>query len=582
MIETAQRPWWRTLPRESVVVTLAALAALRLLVILINPVLTPPQWDEFIILANAKRIFNGALPYRDYFNHTPPGSEWFYAAVFWLSGGPNAGIARLVTQVAVVASGVLVYAALRRLALRPLAAALPGVALLVLWFPQWPIALHHWLALLPASAALLCWVLALRAEPVPQRVTALWAGAAGVLVIATALNVQTQAVIVGATILALPRLLRWSRPHLAPTRPALLWGGLAGGSALAAMAFVVYLAASGTFGLFIENSVLFPLFGYRQSGGPNDLRFLADIPYRLSIFAGLETSWWVRVMLAAGQICSALAGAAAALWLCLTALRALVERNPALAGRRWLDAGALLLPLVAAFTCLLARPDMLHLSFYGLLPTACAVLAVDGAARLRATYIDRCARSLLVLCGAIGLTAHLLLPLSQGAPVPPLFGRLSSIDPALDRLPAIDGEMVQNDPRLYFLRRFGIDHPGARLFAASQGAVAYFLGLDPAVSETLLLAPTSGYNSPAAYGRVAEQLESAAPELVMLTPLNDVANFLRPPPTAPIEVRQLAQVLQTQYAGSARIGDALILVRKDLVAAAAVPPPPAPSPHAQP
>lgn len=573
MTETASRPWWRTPPREGVLVALAALAALRLLVILIQPLLTPPQWDEFIILANAKRIFNGALPYRDYFNHTPPGAEWFYAALFWLSGGPNAGIARLVTQVAVVGSGVLVYAALRRLALRPLAAALPGVALIALWFPQWPIALHHWLALLPASAALLCWTQALRADPARQRATALWAGASGALLVATALAVQTQAVIASATLLALPRTLRWLRPHWATPAPRPLWSGLIGGGVLAAGAFLGYLAASGTLGLFVDNSLLFPLRSYRQPGGPNDLPFLADVPYRLGVFAGLEAPAWLRSMLAAGQICSVLAAIAAALWLATTALRALLERRPLPDRRRWRDAAALLLPFLAAFGCLLARPDVLHLSFYALLPTAIAVLAADASLRLHAWYIDRCARALIALCCAIGLTAHLLLPLARGAPVPPLFGRLASIDPALDGLPVIDGEMVQADPRLYFLRRFGVDHPGARLFAASQGAVAYFFGLEPAVTETLLLAPQTSYNRPEAYGRAAAQLQARPPELVMITPLDDVPGFLRPPPNAPGQVLELARVLTTGYTAAGRIGNALVLVRTDLMQAASAPAP---------
>ncbi|MBN2361519.1 MAG: hypothetical protein JXR83_18855, partial [Deltaproteobacteria bacterium] len=354
-----------------------------------------------------------------------------------------------------------------------------------------------------------------------------------------------------AALLALPALDR--------RLPSAALGGLVAGGTAAGVAFAVYLAATGTLGLFFEASVLFPLRGYRQPGGPNDLRLLADLPYRLGVFAGLDAPWAVRALLAAGQICAVLAAGAIALWSALTAVHHLLERWSQSRWHALRDAGARLLPVATAAACLLVRPDVLHLSFYALLPTALAVLAGDRQTSWRWLYVDRCGRWLLALCCALGFAAHLALPLSQGAAVPPVFGRITSIDPALDGLPAVDAAMVQQDPRLYFVRRYGLDHPGKTLFAASQGAQLYFFGMPPAVRQTLLYSPVVKYHAAEDYLEVLRQLEARPPGLVAIVPVAEAADFLLPPPAAGAAVQALARFLRSRYQPMGNIGDAIFL-----------------------
>jgi hypothetical protein len=124
--------------------------------------------DESYILYEAKRLWNGDVPYRDFFDFIMPGTLYFYALAYAVAG-PTYLAARVATALLNAASCGLTFVLARRVA-SPALAALAAGAFIAGMVPAWNYAGHHWIAtfLSLATAAVLLaqrWRESSRARP---------------------------------------------------------------------------------------------------------------------------------------------------------------------------------------------------------------------------------------------------------------------------------------------------------------------------------------------------------------------------------------------------------------------------------
>ena len=129
----------------------ASVAYLALLPHNLNPA------DESVYLYEAKRILEGQVPYRDFFEIITPGWMVLMACLFRLFG-TSLQTARLAAAALHGVTGALVYLTCRRLRIRPALSWLPAVAYLVVCPWAWPIASQHWLG--TTLSVFLLWVCA--------------------------------------------------------------------------------------------------------------------------------------------------------------------------------------------------------------------------------------------------------------------------------------------------------------------------------------------------------------------------------------------------------------------------------------
>src|SRR5262245_10164019 len=101
--------------------------------------------DESFFLYQAKRIRDGQVMYRDFFQFAAPGAWYTMAFLFRLFGTTN-GTARLATAVLHGATGVVLSATCRTLGVRRALALTVPLAYLALCQSAWPIASPHWFA----------------------------------------------------------------------------------------------------------------------------------------------------------------------------------------------------------------------------------------------------------------------------------------------------------------------------------------------------------------------------------------------------------------------------------------------------
>ena len=100
--------------------------------------------DESYILYEAKRLWEGDAPYRDFFDFIMPGTFYFYALVYTVAG-PTITAARGATALLNTASCVLIFVLARHVA-PPALAAVAATAFVAGMVPAWNHAGHHWIA----------------------------------------------------------------------------------------------------------------------------------------------------------------------------------------------------------------------------------------------------------------------------------------------------------------------------------------------------------------------------------------------------------------------------------------------------
>ena len=113
--------------------------------------------DESYFLYEAKRIREGEVMYRDFFQFVTPLSSYLMAGLFALFGTSMA-TARISMAVLHATTGVLLYATARRLGVRRGFAALVVLAYLAICQAVWPYASWHWFSTLLAAALLFAMV----------------------------------------------------------------------------------------------------------------------------------------------------------------------------------------------------------------------------------------------------------------------------------------------------------------------------------------------------------------------------------------------------------------------------------------
>lgn len=217
--------------------------------------------DESVHLYEAKRLLEGEVLYRDFFNFITPG--WFYlmAALFWLFG-TSIDTARLSMAVAHGLTMVLIYLSCRRLGLRPALSWPPALAYLVICQSAFPLVSQHWISTLLCAALL--FVCAGRTH---ARSSWVWAAA---LVLGLLISVQQQrgafmAVAVVVWLFADARLRR-SHADVPPAQQTLAQAArLTGGTTLVVGVGLAVAAFKSGFASVWYALVTFPLVNYRNA-----------------------------------------------------------------------------------------------------------------------------------------------------------------------------------------------------------------------------------------------------------------------------------------------------------------------------
>lgn len=108
--------------------------------------------DEQVFWMNALRMLHGELPYRDFFEFTPPGADLVYFGAFTLLG-PRVWAPNVVQLVLGMTLSWLCFHIARSIT-KPALAALTAALFITLDFGKWLDATHHWFSLLAVLAAL--------------------------------------------------------------------------------------------------------------------------------------------------------------------------------------------------------------------------------------------------------------------------------------------------------------------------------------------------------------------------------------------------------------------------------------------
>lgn len=216
--------------------------------------------DESVHLYEAKRLLEGEVLYRDFFNFITPG--WFYlmASLFRLFG-TSIETARATMAVVHGLTAVLVYFACRRLEIRRELSVLPAFAYLALCQSAWPLVSQHWISTILCAALLFAWTKQRESR------TASLLGLAIALGLLISVQQQRGVFMAVATVvwlLADAGLRRWYA--FTPTASAALRQAaiLTAGTTLVVGLILTVAVATAGFAAVWNALVIFPLFNYRS------------------------------------------------------------------------------------------------------------------------------------------------------------------------------------------------------------------------------------------------------------------------------------------------------------------------------
>lgn len=464
------RPWTSRLRAPAVfVAALVALQPYR------DGSWTSYNFDAFIFTYDTRRVLEGHVPYRDFFEFIGPGTLWLQAAWMDLFGPTAGGVqALLVLTLALLGAGL--YALAVRVTGRPwLSLVVPAFVLLTIP-PHWPWPYHQWYSLTAAAAALLAaahWVAGGRRA---------WLVAAGVLCAVTGLFTQTwgtgMVVAIGGFLLLRSR---WP----AVVRDVAWFGGGAAGAALLVLG---YFAAVGGAGSFLYDTMVFP---------PTHMVEINRVPFAVDLAAWTATPGsgaWHRFLRLAPYATYALpllgvavSAAIAGLGLLRRVRRAADETDPA--------AETLLLcavtTLVLFVLVLQVRTDLFHLAWATLFVYPTLVGAACRAVP-RPSMAWLAGAAMLVLIASAG--TRYVTSVEAAGPAQPL-------DAVVER----DG-----------LVRYVQSHTGPddTVAVIGWGGPTYFYARQPALTYTLVL-DREGWMSPAIRRQVEAEIATKRPRLVV-------------------------------------------------------------------
>lgn len=339
--------------------------------------------DESVHLYEAKRLLDGEVLYRDFFNFITPG--WFYlmAGLFWLFG-TSIETARGAMAMVHGLTAALVYLSCRRLQIRWQLACLPALAYLIWCQSTYPVVSQHWIStLLCAGLLFAC------ARQRESRTASLVALA---LLLGLLISVQQQrgafmAVAAAVWLLAdagVRRRYGASEWRVGIRQVVLLTAGTA-----FVVAFVLAIAVlNAGFAAVWHALVIFPLFNYRNemSCPWGDVNLLTAWNARFTSVAVLKYSPIVLVLSAARLI-------------------SLVARRRALATAQGL---LLLIIFCAASAASIAYfPDFIKISFIAFAFCVAAAEHLEWLARLSTPRITQAVVWLLLLAAVAFSVRHL-------------------------------------------------------------------------------------------------------------------------------------------------------------------------------
>lgn len=439
--------------------------------------------DEFTFLSHAKRMVAGEVPYRDFFEFIPPLSLWVLAALVALTGASIATAHAQVVLVVLIACAQLVGLA-RQLALPRHWAWLPAAFLAFGLFPHWGVWSHHWLVVPCELAALALAFRALGSDRARD-----WA-LAGVGVGASGLAVQSDGAAVGLALGAGLLLDAWMRRTPIATvarRSAALAAGAVAMVATCALA----LAAQGALADAYQDVVRWPMLGYRQAGGFNDVAYGAD-------FRGMllprtpAPGWHVRVFhVASTYVLLPLAGLGALAWIAVRRDRA--GWDPLRARFAMLGAWC----LTAFWLALHGRCDYVHLSLAAV-PAGLWLAVAAARAAMRGRLVP------------IGLVAAFL---AAGA-----LGQLKAMakEPWIWTDPLHPDRRLEESEVIRYLRAHA--RPGDTIAAMPYGGFYYVYGPPPATRWTCRLPPVFHYGPPEEYAAFWAEIARRQPRFVVIAP----------------------------------------------------------------
>jgi hypothetical protein len=507
---------------------LAALGILlaAFLVLKMSPVATPVKWDECLYVYDAQRVLEGQIPYRDFFNFSPPAIFLVQAAWYALWGGKaTLTLGRLLAALITLAGTCLAYRAFRRSGWTQLATVVLASLYPVALYAFWAVPSHHWLGVLCFLASFEAYDF--RAGRVRGRFG--WMGI-GVATGCAVLSLQTT---------ALELALFWGTCWL--LGPERRWRDAAVGLASAAgmvAPVILWLAAKGALASMLRDVILWPLSHYGQAGGPNAVGLLEDWPSRIaSLWAPVAlTSWRGGLLAVSGTATYALlllAALALAAAFVRTLWRAMREKGMG-AG---LTGPAMILTAAELALFLRGKTDWLHL-VYALVPVGVAWLVALGPWERWACAPRRFA--LILACGI--LVASTVFH----------SGRLLFGFPELWEFTDVDRPVREAQVNRW-LRSQPWLAPSDTLAVFPEGGQVYLYTRPAAVGYTLFLPLSERYNSLEDHRIVVNEIEKRCPRAILMTVDLERAYL---DPASPL-VGELAK----HYRRYQQVGDAVVYIR---------------------
>jgi hypothetical protein len=257
----------QTVSRRPLLFYLLAVALFAYLLCFILPGVPIYQGDNApVFLLNASRMARGEVIYRDFFELTWPGTEWFYLRRFAIFG-ERAWIPAVV--LVVIATGMAwAGVSVSRRVLSGASAFLPATLFLAFAFAHALDATHHWFSLVLTLAALAV----LMKERSVKRLAV-----AGVLCGFATICTQTRGALVAASF-ALYLIWEWRNKKLSRSSLVRREAALVAGYLAACLPLVALPVIQAGWRPFVEDTILFPWRWYSYFDRNNLGVYMVDVP----------------------------------------------------------------------------------------------------------------------------------------------------------------------------------------------------------------------------------------------------------------------------------------------------------------
>jgi hypothetical protein len=508
------------------VAVLVVLAVLLVLAAKISPVVNPPKWDECIYVYDAQRVLSGQVPYRDFFQFTPPGDLFLLAGWFRLFvGHASLTWGRYLSALAALVSWLWLARSLRRAGWTRQTALAAGSLYPLLLYTFWPVPSHHWFAGLCVLGSFEAYDF--ERGSIRDRIGWLWLGLSWGLAF---LFLQTAA----AGLAALWGVFWLLGPRGRGKARSVLWSSA--GAAVVVGPVLGWFWSRGALEDLFRDVFVWTAGHYRIAAGPNAVPLLQDLPARLAALwqAPKGTPAWLWVPLSsAGTLVYAgiLAAVGGVAFLSFRSLAQIVRerRFPAP-----LTSAVLFLTVVEGSLFLMGKPDWLHLVYtMGRIGPPWLFL---WAPVIRSSRSWRAAEGWtlgLLVSGGVALGAGWMLF------QPPALWQFTEV-----------GRPVREAPVNRYLRAQPWLLPGDTIAAFPEGGEVYLYVRPAAVGYTLLYPPNERYYGRKDYEIVARQILKNKPRCIVMT--SDTAAWYLAPDCP------LASVIREHYRPFSAVGGTVI------------------------